>query len=94
MTSDHQRLFLVEHRLPRITEAELTLLQGALAEACARLTSRGTPVTYVRSTFLPRRERLHSYFLAGSGDVVRSVSEIAQAPMDFLEVAVDMPGLT
>ena len=94
MSSDRQRLFQVEHRLPRITEAELALLQGALAEACDRLTLRGTPVKYVRSTFLPGRERLISYFLAGSGDVVRSVSEIAQAPMDVLEIAVDMPGLS
>ena len=66
MAADHERLFLAEHRLPRITEAELELLRAALVEACARVTARGSRVRYVRSTFLPGRERLLSYFLAGN----------------------------
>lgn len=90
MESDHQRLFLAEHRLPQVTEADLELLQAALVEACARLTARGTTVRYVRSTFLPGRERLLSYFLAADAAVVCTVSEIALAPIDVLELAVDM----
>jgi hypothetical protein len=90
MESDHERLFLAEHRLPRITDVELELLRSALVEACARVTARGNHVRYLRSTFLPGRDRLLSYFLAGSVEVVRSVAEIAQAPMDVLELAVDL----
>lgn len=60
MAADHERLFVAEHRLPRITEAELELLRAALVEACARVTARRSRVRYVRSTFLPGRERLLS----------------------------------
>lgn len=90
MESDHQRLFLAEHRLPQATDEELELLRAALVEACARVTERGNSVRYLRSTFLPRRERLLSYFLAGDASAVRTVAEIALAPMDVLELAIDL----
>ena len=84
-------LYLVEHRLPSITEAELRLFQAALANACARLTARGVPVSYVGSTFLPASQRLLSQFQAESGDVVRRATDSAQAPLARMEVAIDLP---
>lgn len=84
-------LFLVEHRLPRITEPELALLQAALIDACIRLTARGERVDYVRSTFLPGSERLLSLFKAADADLVRSVSESSQAQLAYVEIAVEMP---
>jgi hypothetical protein len=85
------RLFLVEHRLPRITDSELTLLQAALLDACVRLTARGEPVRYLGSTYLPGPERLLSRFEAATADLVRIVSESSQAPLTFLEAAMDLP---
>lgn len=85
------RLFLVEHRLPRITDSELALLQAALTDACLRLTARGDPVRYIGSTYLPRPERLLSLFKATNADVVRTVSESSQAPITYLEVAIELP---
>jgi hypothetical protein len=91
MTGDGSSLFLVEHRLPKITEAELVLLQAALADACVRVTARGERVTYLGSTFLPGSERLLSLFKAGNADVVRSVSASSQAPLTWLEAAIGLP---
>lgn len=91
MTFDDGRLFLVEQKLPKITESDLSLLQAALADACVRLTARGQPVSYIRSTFLPRSERLLSLFRAADAEAVRSVSQSSQAPLDHLEVAIDLP---
>jgi hypothetical protein len=84
-------LYLVEHRLPRITRTELALLQAALSSACVRLTARGDSVRYLGSTFLPASERLLSLFEASSADAVRSVTVSSQAPLVGLEVAIALP---
>lgn len=84
-------LFLVEHRLPRITEAELAMLQAALSSACMRVSERGEPVSYLGSTFLPYSQRLLSLFRAASADVVRSITDSSQAPLAGLEVAIKLP---
>lgn len=84
-------LYLVEHRLPRITQPELEMLQAALSSACDRLTARGEQVSYRGSTFLPASERLLSLFEAVTADSVRTASESSQAPFDRLEVAVLLP---
>lgn len=84
-------LFLAEHRLPRMAESELALLQAALSSACVRITARGEPVTYLGSTFLPASRRLLSLFRAASADAVRKASDSSQAPLSALELAIDLP---
>ena len=84
-------LYLVEHRLPRITEAELGLFQAALSSACVRLTARGALVSYRGSTFLPASQRLLSLFEAATADAVRSASNSSQAPLAGLEIAIALP---
>lgn len=84
-------LFLIEHRLPGVNEAELALLQTTLSEACVRLTARGRRVQYVSSTFLPGSARLLSLFQAASANDVRAVSDSAQAPLLYVEVAIQLP---
>ena len=91
MTATSRGLFLVEHRLPRVTESELALFQAAIGDACARLRARGDYVSYLGSTFLPGRDQLLSLFEAWSAEVVRSVSTSSQAPLTYLEAAVQMP---
>lgn len=84
-------LFLVEHRLPRITAPELELLQAALSSACSRLTARGEPVSYRGSTFLPGSDRLLSLFEATTANAVRSASDTSHAPCAAVEVAIALP---
>jgi len=85
------RLFLVEQRLPRITHAELALLQATLAEACLRLTARGKAVRYLGSTYLPGPQRLLSLFKAATAEAVRTVSDSSQVPATSLEAAIELP---
>jgi len=85
------RLFLVEQRLPRITHAELALLQATLTEACLRLTARGERVRYLGSTYLPGPQRLLSLFEAATAETVRTVSESSQVPAASLEAAIELP---
>jgi len=84
-------LFLVEQRLPRITDSELTLLQAALMDASLRLTTRGELVRYLGSTYLPGPGRLLSRFEALNAGIVRIVCESSQAPPTSLEAAFDLP---
>jgi hypothetical protein len=85
------RLFLVEQRLPRITDAELALLQATLTEACQRLTVRGEAVRYLGSTYLPGPQRLLSLFEAATAEAVRTVSQSSQLPATSLEAAIELP---
>ena len=91
MAEEESELYLAEHRLPRITEAELALLQAAISNACVRVTLRGEPVSYLGSAFLPRSARLLSMFRAASPELVMKVTDSSQAPLVGLEVAIRLP---
>ena len=86
-------LFLVERRLPKISQQQLAVLQVALTSAAARFSARGDGVRYVRSIFLARQGRLLSLFMAGSLDEVRAVNEAALIPFASIEPAIELPGL-
>jgi hypothetical protein len=85
-------LFIVERRLPKISQHQLAVLQAALASAATRFTARGEGVRYLRSIFLARQDRLLSLFTADSLDTVRAVSEASLVPFASIEPAIELPG--
>jgi hypothetical protein len=86
-------LFIVERRLPKISEHQLAVLQSALTSAATRFTARGDGVRYLRSIFLARQERLLSLFTAESIEAVRAVNEAALIPFASIEPGVELQGL-
>ena len=85
-------LFVVERRLPKISEHQLTVLQAALTGAASRFTARGDGVRLLGSIFLVSQERLLSLFTAESLDAVRAVNEASLVPFASIEPAVELPG--
>lgn len=88
MADVHSGLYLVEQRLPGVTESELALLQAALSSACVRLKDRGHTVIYLGSTYLPSSSRVLSLFEATGAEVVRRAADASQAPVVRLETAI------
>lgn len=85
-------LFVVERRLPKISERQLAVLEAALTSSASRFTARGDRVWYLRSIFLARQYRLLSLFTADSLDTVRAVNEASLVPFANIEPAVELPG--
>jgi hypothetical protein len=86
-------LFVVERRLPKINDHQLTVLQAALTSAASRFSNRGDGVRLTGSLFLARQERLLSLFTAESLEAVRAVNEASLVPFASIEPAVQLPGL-
>jgi hypothetical protein len=91
MSQSAMSLFVVERRLPRISEHQLEMLQAALTGAANRFHARGDGVRYLNSIFLARQERLLSLFVADSAETVRAVNEAALIPFASIEPALELP---
>jgi len=85
-------LFVVERRLPKISDRQLTVLQAALTSSASRFHARGDGVRLVGSIFLARQQRLLSLFTAESLEAVRAVNEASLVPFASIEPAVRLPG--
>ena len=86
-----ERLFVVERRLPKISERQLEVLQAALTGAAGRFGARGGGVRYLSSIYLSRPGRLLSLFIADSAETVRAVNEAALIPFASIESAIELP---
>src|ERR687891_2203193 len=88
-------VFVVDRRLPGMTEALLAEIQRLLHEAARRVSSRGVAVRYLRCIYMPEEDRCICLFEADHPAAVRDVNEVAQAPFLHITGAIEFwaPGV-
>lgn len=74
--------YMVERYLPGITGDQLTAAAKKAKSTTAQLTQEGTPVRYLRSTFIPGEEKCFCLFEGPSEEAVRQANERAQIPFE------------
>lgn len=72
--------YLVERHLPGITEAQLGAAAAGAKSTTAKMAQEGTPVRYLRSTFVPGEEKCYCLFEGDSEAVVKQAQERAGLP--------------
>lgn len=83
-------VYMVERELPGITSDQLAGAQRAAITSAQKSTTSGTPVRYIRSTFVPGEARCMCLFEASSADAVRDVNESAGLPFTRIVEAMDL----
>ena len=82
--------YLVERHLPGITPEQLSAAAGAAKSTTAAMAHEGTPVRYLRSTFIPGEETCFCLFEGPSVEVVRTANDRAQLPYERIVEAMHL----
>ena len=83
-------VYMVVRDLPGITNEQLAGAQQAAIASSQKSTTSGTPVRYIRSTFVPGEARCMCLFEASTPDAVRDVNESAGLPFTRIVEALDL----
>lgn len=83
-------VYMVERNLTGITMPELAGAQKSAIATAQRFTADGTPVRYIRSTFVPGEARCMCLFDAASAEDVKKVNEAAELPFVRIVEALDL----
>lgn len=83
-------VYMVERDLAGITMSGLAGAQKAAIATAQRFTADGTPVRYIRSTFVPGESRCMCLFDAQSAGDVEKVNTAAQLPFTRIVEALDL----
>ncbi len=73
--------YLVERYLPGFSMEQLKAAAAAAKKTTAEMTAEGTPVRYLRSTFITGEDKCFCLFEGPSADSVRQANIRANLPM-------------
>ncbi len=80
--------YMVERHLPGITPEQLQAAAARAKSTTAEMSQQGTPVRYLRSTFVPGEEKCFCLFDGPSADAVREANEKAEIPFESIVEAL------
>ncbi len=83
-------VYMVERNLKGISIEDLAAAQKAAIAKAAELSSAGTNVRYIRSTFAPGDGRCMCLFEAGDEATVQRLNDEAKLPYDKITEALDL----
>lgn len=82
--------YIAERYLPGITQEQLLDAARRAKLAAAEMTTAGTPVTYLRSTFLPGDQTCYCLFEGPSEQAVRDANNKAEIPYERIIPALHL----
>lgn len=83
-------VYMVERSLKGIAMSDLAAAQQAAIATSKRFSAEGTPVRYIRSTFVPESGACMCLFEASGAEAVKRVNEEAKIPFDRVTEALDL----
>jgi hypothetical protein len=84
------KTFMVERSLKGISMDDLGGAQKLAISTAADMTKGGTPVSYIRSTFVPESGQCMCLFSANDAASVKALNEKAKLPFDRIVPALDL----
>jgi len=83
-------VYMVERSLKGISMDQLAAAQQRAIGTAADMTAQGTPIRYIRSTFVPESGRCMCLFAADGEEDVKSLNKKADIPFDNVMPALDL----
>jgi hypothetical protein len=83
-------VFMVERSLKGIPMEQLAAAQKRAIATAAEMTAAGTPIRYIRSTFVPESGQCMCLFESEDSDSVKQLNEKAKIPFTNVSVALDL----
>ena len=80
--------FMVERHLPGITPEQLQAAAKRAKSTTADMTQQGTPVRYLRSTFIPSEEKVFCLFQGASQESIEEANRKADIPFNRVTEAL------
>jgi hypothetical protein len=83
-------VFMVERSLMGIPMDQLAAAQQRAIATAAQMTAAGTPIRYLRSTFVPGDGRCMCLFESNSSEAVEELNRKAEIPFYRVRPALDL----
>ena len=80
--------YMVERHLPGITSDQLSAAAARAKSTTAQMSEEGTPIRYLRSTFVPSEEKCYCLFDGPSADAVEQANKRADIPYERVVEAI------
>ena len=84
------QVFMVERSLKGISMDQLAAAQQAAIRTAAEMSGQGTPIRYIRSTFVPESGQCMCLFSAEDAEQVKTLNDKAQIPYNCVVGALDL----
>lgn len=80
--------YMVERSLPGFTHEQVSAAAARAKSTTAQMTEEGTPVRYLRSTFVPGEDKCFCLFEGESAELVEQANIRAELPFERVIEAV------
>ena len=80
--------YMVERSLPGLTSDQLAAAAAKAKTTTAEMSRQGTPVRYLRSTFVPGENKCYCLFEGASEQAVKEANERAELPFERIVEAL------